>query len=480
MRIKKIILKNHAFFGNIEFDFTNSRGQIVNNIVLAGENGCGKTQLLNIIFDFSRIPTDGIVSNEERKFIVVLSPSEIELINSSLDDKHKLIAFNGEMVISQNFNTQPNYWSRVVAHYQYADETGNFITKNIDSHSFFGNENVKSVFKSIFSTVEINYNPKETSSVTSKEVDENVHTSIRSNSDLATEIQQLFIDIQNNDANELQTWVDENPNIIPPESVKNRRIKRFKTAFSRVFTHLNFHKIKNQNGKKKVYFKKYDQDVDIASLSSGEKQIVFRGAFLLQNQQSSKGTLVLIDEPEISLHPIWQTKIFDYYRKLFTESDNTQTSQVFIATHSQYVLQAALEDCQDTLIVLLKKTNNDMKIQRITAPFALPSVTSAELNYLAFDICSNDYHIELYGYLQNKIALSSGRGSCSVKDCDSYILHQSEYNSSLHEKISSHGNTTYSTLPTYIRNAIDHPDPTRTFTQEELIESIQLLIKLVK
>ena len=53
MKIKKIILKKHAFFGDIEFDFTNSRGQIANNIVLAGENGCGKTQLLNVIFDFS-------------------------------------------------------------------------------------------------------------------------------------------------------------------------------------------------------------------------------------------------------------------------------------------------------------------------------------------------------------------------------------------------------------------------------------------
>ena len=70
-------------------------------------------------------------------------------------------------------------------------------------------------------------------------------------------------------------------------------------------------------GRKKFILKKRGRDVDIASLSSGEKQIVFRGAFLLRNQQSAKGSVILIDEPEISLHPIWQEKIYDYYRKSF-------------------------------------------------------------------------------------------------------------------------------------------------------------------
>ena len=36
------------------------------------------------------------------------------------------------------------------------------------------------------------------------------------------------------------------------------------------------------------------------------------------------------------------------------------------------------------------------------------------------------------------------------------------------------------TLSTYIRNAIGHPDPTRTFTHQELRNSIELLIKLCR
>jgi hypothetical protein len=231
-------------------------------------------------------------------------------------------------------------------------------------------------------------------------------------------------------------------------------------------------------------FKKDSVDIEIGALSSGEKQIVFRGAFLLQNQQSLKGSVALIDEPEISLHPVWQSKIFNYYRSLFTDSNGIQTSQMFVATHSQYVLCSALENRAETLIILLNHTGISVNIKKITAPLVLSSVTAAELNYVAFDLVTHDYHIELYGHLQNKIAQINGTPECSVKACDTYITQQAAYNATQHRKPSSHvtpkGRTDYETLPTYIRNAIDHPDPTRIFTQEELRTSIELLIQLCR
>lgn len=202
---------------------------------------------------------------------------------------------------------------------------------------------------------------------------------------------------------------------------------------------------------------------------------MFRGAFLLKNQQSSKGCIILIDEPEISLHPVWQTKIFNYYRNLFKENNAEQTSQIFIATHSQYVLESALKNKADTLVVLLSNNQGMISTKKITAPLVLPSVTAAELNYVAFGIVSNDYHIQLYGYLQNKI------GTNSVKTCDTYIANQhTHYNAVKHGKVSSHGTKSYQTLSTYIRNAIDHPDPSRTFNEEELRCSIELLVELCK
>lgn len=482
MKIKKIKLENNSFFGTCEFDFTNSQGQIMDNIVLAGENGCGKTQLLNIIYEFSNLSLLGDVRNEKHIFTIMLSPEELQQVNQSLEEQYKLVAPTGEMNITVDFQIQSGYWGRIKINYQVLSHDGSTDTKTIDSSRLFSRANVKSLFKSIFSTVEINYSPKDTSNVTAKEIDEEITTSVKSGNDLASDIQQLLIDIQANDANELNVWVDAHADQVPPESVKNRRINRFKNAFSIVFDNLNFSRIGTENGKKKVYFKKDGHDIDIASLSSGEKQIVFRGAFLLRNQQSTKGSIVLIDEPEISLHPTWQTKIFDYYRGLFTESDATQTSQIFIATHSQYVLRSALENRDKTLIVLLKQVGTSIEVREITAPLVLPAVTSAELNYVAFDIPSNDYHIELYGQLQNKIAQMQGNPDCSVKECDMYIAQQTEYNPALHYKPSYHAlpNKTidYKTLPTYVRNAIDHPNSSRQVTPEELRKSIELLIKL--
>lgn len=44
MKIKKIELENNIFFGNTTFDFTNNSGKIMDTIILADENGSGKTQ----------------------------------------------------------------------------------------------------------------------------------------------------------------------------------------------------------------------------------------------------------------------------------------------------------------------------------------------------------------------------------------------------------------------------------------------------
>lgn len=92
---------------------------------------------------------------------------------------------------------------------------------------------------------------------------------------------------------------------------------------------------------------------------------------------------------------------------------------------------------------------------------------------------SVDYHIELYGYLQSK------NGDLFVKDCDEYIANSPLFDSTLHSKISSFTNrkgsvTTYQTLPTYIRNLIDHPDTSKSYTEEEFKNSIELLIELCK
>lgn len=187
----------------------------------------------------------------------------------------------------------------------------------------------------------------------------------------------------------------------------------------------------------------------------------------------------MIDEPELSMHPKWQEKILQYYKNLFTNNTGSQKAQLFFATHSEHVLNEALKDQNNNLVIILSDNAGIIESKRIDTPSVLPSITSAETNYRAFDIISNDYHIELYGWLQQKENLNT------VKACDEFIKRQALYDRTKHEKRSSFTPPTgqlinYFTLPTYIRNCIDHPNTTTTFSESELRVSIELLIELVK
>lgn len=57
MKIVKIKFKNHQIFKNSCFDFRKSNGKIYDNILIAGENGAGKTTFLEIFTQFSTIFT---------------------------------------------------------------------------------------------------------------------------------------------------------------------------------------------------------------------------------------------------------------------------------------------------------------------------------------------------------------------------------------------------------------------------------------
>ena len=96
---------------------------------------------------------------------------------------------------------------------------------------------------------------------------------------------------------------------------------RFKKAFNNFFDKLQFQEIDNTSrDEKKIIFSKNGNNISIDDLSTGEKQIVFRGTQLLRNVNNMDNSIILIDEPELSMHPRWQDKILPYYRNLFTKN----------------------------------------------------------------------------------------------------------------------------------------------------------------
>ena len=240
----------------------------------------------------------------------------------------------------------------------------------------------------------------------------------------------------------------------------------------------------DERGNNKLRFRKNSVEMPIEELSSGEKQIVFRGAYIALNEKVENEPIVIIDEPELSMHPKWQQGILQYYRDLCTQ-DGEQTMQLFIATHSERVVEEALKDDENVLVIILKEKNGKIEFFPVKQDMLLlPSQTAAEVNYLAFNVSTIDYHISLYGYLQELL------GKESVKNCDEYIeryienhrpddklLYTKKYK---YNDIRANKTTTYRTLPTYIRNAIDHPDSGYKYSQKEFEISIELLREILQ
>lgn len=52
-KIKKISFNNHPILGKLELDFCDGNGKAVDTVIFAGENGTGKSTILNALFSIT-------------------------------------------------------------------------------------------------------------------------------------------------------------------------------------------------------------------------------------------------------------------------------------------------------------------------------------------------------------------------------------------------------------------------------------------
>ena len=82
-----------------------------------------------------------------------------------------------------------------------------------------------------------------------------------------------------------------------------------------------------------VVYKKNGNKFNLTNASSGELCIL--STFLGLIPMLKDNCLVLIDEPEISLHPLWQSKYIDLVSKIFSYFSGCH---IIIATHSHFLV----------------------------------------------------------------------------------------------------------------------------------------------
>ncbi len=325
-KIRRITFIDHPVLKNLSLDFCDKSGKVADTIIFAGENGCGKSTIINELY---KIATHAV--NYEQI---------VEFENDNLD-----------FAITYNFR-QGHDKKPII----YAND-------NKGMNFFIGSSDLKNrfPFSGIFSDVDINFKSNNLTTVTSLSLDAN-GTSRRSTTDLPTQIKQLLIDIQALDDADIAQVVRHNPDKPFNEITINQRIPRFTNAFNMMFENLTYNRISNVQNHKAILFEKFNKEIAIDDLSSGEKQIVYRGCFLLKDINATSGAFVFIDEPEISLHPNWQMKIMDYYKKIFTTEEGEQTSQIFAVTHSPFIIHNENRR-NDKVIVLSRNEKGEIVVK---------------------------------------------------------------------------------------------------------------------
>lgn len=200
-----------------------------------------------------------------------------------------------------------------------------------------------------------------------------------------------------------------------------------------------------------------DKDIPINKRGSGVKRLIllnfFRAEAERQKQNKNKKNLIYaIEEPETSQHQKHQRILIE----ALIELSKQQGIQVIITTHSPAIVKKL---AFKNLRVVKNKENKKEIVKVEEAALPIPSLN--EINYLAFGEADEEYHNELYGYIDSQELLKE---YFKGKPTQKYKKYK---NGKLIEE--------YPTKTKYIRDQIHHPENTYNtrFTFEDLQQSIK-------
>jgi len=228
-------------------------------------------------------------------------------------------------------------------------------------------------------------------------------------------------------------------------------------------------------------------ETDISEKGNGLQRALALAIIQVYSKVSTKdeNTQFLIDEPEIYLHPKAQDKLID---SLVNLSKNG--NQVFITTHSPYILRHYREDNDSIIILSLKKESNQKKINFVDSLLLSPT-SIGEVTYKAFDVPNVDFHqllfTKIYIYwIRNENPDNSCLSAFDDTFLKSECIKQSLPTQSFFPRVRGTWKAEQQrTIPYIVRNEIDHPETLadknkNVWNEDNLKQSIDCLMKIYK
>lgn len=201
-----------------------------------------------------------------------------------------------------------------------------------------------------------------------------------------------------------------------------------------------------------------DEDIPINKRGSGVKRLVllnfFRGEVERRfSEGDNTGIIYAIEEPETSQHTDNQRKLIESLKTL-SEALNVQ---VILTTHSAYIVKQ-LEFSNLRLLV----EENGNKTMKDVLPGQLQYPSLNEVNYIAFNEITEEYHDELYSYIEFQ-----GWKNTYCFGKPTRLYHRQLPNGNVRDE--------QKVLTEYIRHQIHHPENhlNTKYTRIELQQSIE-------
>ena len=315
MKIKNLHIKEFKGLRDISINFEKN-DEPLDLVVLAGSNGSGKTRVLESIKDY---------------FESHIDIQEIKIINNL-----QIFFEKKEKECIDKIGSEKYFYS-TLKYFSLNDKKENLN----DSSYLVIKKNLLILPKIIYVPTEINF----------QKIDIAITNLVQKYEFLNIVDTNLIKDIPSYIATKMISAMLKNKN----EKVGDVQKKVF-NEINEIFENLSIDvKVEDisQDGRNITLFTNSSGDeFDINELSSGEKQLFLRTlAIKMLNPENS---IILIDEPELSLHPKWQQKIVDVYRKI------GENNQIIIATHSPHILGSVRKEN----IMLLDKDDEGQIVVR--------------------------------------------------------------------------------------------------------------------